>query len=135
MGISGQQVDPGPSPRYQIKRDGKTITAIASWSGRGWSLQQSDLDFALEIAAEIERACGYFYKHQPSYPFNREFDVLTNEQVEERIINLDQGENTREPDRVSKRRFPLTELPILWKRALVANLDQLACEWGFERLE
>lgn len=135
MGSALLKVEPDPSPLYRIKRNGEVVTVAARWSGRGWSLQQRDLDYVFKVVAEIERACRYFHQIEPRYPLNPEFDVLTDEQVEARILKLDTGEHTRETRRANKRRFPLTKLPLLWKRALVANLDQIACEWGFEKLE
>lgn len=132
--LTGRQVFPKQEdgPRYRIKRNGELVEVSARHSDRGWALRDEDHLFAEAVAFEIEKACIYFHKPEAEYPFNPEFSVLTQEEVRARVFRLDQGEHKRE---AKNKRFPLCELPIEWQVALIANLDQLAFEHGFEKLE
>lgn len=105
---------------------------------RAWyhGLALKDQFFADRCVGLVQEACAYFYEPDETYAPMAGVDaiVVSDAEIERRIAQLDDGENTREAIRSSKRRYPLRELPADQQRALVERLEQLRLEFGFEKL-
>jgi hypothetical protein len=98
------------------------------------SLDHHDLHLAKSAARLLQQACGYFYADDEKYePLEGVADiVIPDHEVRERIERMDLGENSREAERVGRKRYVLTELPWDQQRALVEQITALYREWQFE---
>lgn len=135
-----------PAPvlyRVRAQKDGepgelverKTTTLQDARTGTHFhALSPDDQHLANKTVALIQQACGYFHASDEDYaPLEGVADVkVSDDEVRARIERLDRGENTREADRTSKDRYPLTELPFDQQRALVEQIEDLKRRWGFE---
>ena len=97
------------------------------------SLAAADQAFSYEYSALVQKACAYFYKREGYEPLTGWEDArVSDEEVAARIRRINEGENTREADRVSARKFPLDQLPWDQQRALIERIDELKRAWSFE---
>jgi len=98
------------------------------------SLSEPDQLFADLCARITQDACRWFYDRTWE-PLEGVADiVISDEQVQEAIQNLDLGENKREADRTAKPRYVLSDLPWNEQRALIERLYALRRKFEFEKL-
>lgn len=126
-------------PAYTLGDIEEHHTTIAfDYTKHAWyhGLAMADQLFADKCTALVQQACAYFYEPDETYvPMEGVASVVvTDAEVERRIAQLDDGENTREAARSHKRRYPLRELPADQQRALVEQLEALRAEFGFEKI-
>lgn len=100
------------------------------------ALAPDDQHFADKIVAVVQRACGYFYLPEADYESLEGVPGITisDEEVLARCERLDQGENTREAERLNMTRYPLTDLPLSQQRALVEQVEKIKQDWQFSIL-
>ena len=111
----------------EIKRD--------QWNGQWYhGMDARDLLYCDLITGLIQGACAYFYEPDDTYQpmAGVPGSQLTVEEIEARILRIDAGENTREAERATQGRYPLVDLPLGQKRALIEQIDELKRKFRFE---
>ena len=110
------------------------------WNGQWYhGMDERDQLYGDLISGLIQQACAYFYEPDDSYKpmVGVPGSQLTDEEVEARIHRIDAGENTREAERTSdsgahQGHYPLVDLPLDQKRALIEQIDELRRKFRIE---